>query len=166
MPLLPLNNFFSTSSSNRRYLNLNFESSFRPIIFIFRLYGVDVGSIKTPIGRWITHFYALFCLALNVGINIQTRLVFKLSFVIVGESNITSAYKLLGDVIFLVGYIGNHLILLFFVRPRFTTEVMQSFRLVENQLNDERLFTKIQRFSTVCIVITLFLVWIIYICLL
>ena len=136
----------------------DFESSFRPIIFIFRLYGVDVGSIKTPIGRWITHFYAVFCLALNVGINIQTRLVFKLLFVIVGESNITSAYKLLGDVIFLVGYIGSHLILLFFVRPRFTTEVMESFRLVENQLNDERLFIKIRRFSIVCIAITLFLV--------
>ena len=62
----------------------------------------------------------------------------------------TIAYQAFTELIKFTGYIGNHLILLFYVRPRFAA-VLQSIRQVQNQIIDERLFLKVKRFSIVCV---------------
>ena len=137
---------------------MNFESGFRPIIVCLRFIGVDVGSTvdgkgqtKTTIRRWLSYFYAFFCLVFNIGFNIYCRLGY-LIFFDVFASGTTSAYDAFLAINSFTSYIGNHLILFFFVRPRFAA-VLQSFRHVQNQIFDEHIFLKVQRFSIVCVAI-------------
>ena len=136
---------------------MDFESvCLRPIIVCLRFIGVDVGSTvdgngqtKTTIRRSLSHFYAFFCLVFNIGFNIYCRLG-DLIFFDVFASETTTAYDAFLSMNSFTTYIGNHLILLFYVSPRFAV-VLQSFRLVQNQIIDERLFLKVKRFSIVCV---------------
>ena len=99
---------------------MNFESGFRPIIVCLRFIGVDVGSTvdgkgqtKTTIRRWLSYFYAFFCLVFNIGFNIYCRLGY-LIFFDVFASGTTTAYDAFLAINSFTSYIGNQAI----VSPR------------------------------------------------
>ena len=151
MSVLLSNNVFSSSSAHPN--ELHFESSFRPIVFVLRILGVDVGAASSVGGQMMTNIYALMWLIFNFGVNVYVRFI-SLAFFFY---ELTASYNLVLDVSFTISAIGSHLILLFFIRPRFAT-VMQSFRLVEHQLNDHHLFIKVRRFAIASVTLTLLLV--------
>ena len=159
MSVLLSNNVFSLSSAHPNELHFviyELLSSFRPIVFVLRIFGVDLGAASSVGGQMkamLTNIYALMWLIFNVGINVYVRFI-SLAFFFY---EFTASYNLVLDVSFTISAIGSHLILLFFIRPRFAT-VMQSFRLVEHQLNDHHLFIKVRRFAIASVTLTLLLV--------
>lgn len=118
---------------NNLSLKLDFEWCFYPIVFSLRCLGVDLlpSERRMKTSRWLTHIYALIWLISNVGMYTFNRFVSKSNFI---NNDFTTVYNMSYSVIVMIGYVGSHLILLFFIRPRFAP-LMNSFRLLKNQLN-------------------------------
>ena len=118
---------------NNLSLKLDFEWCFYPIVFSLRCLGVDLlpSERRMKTSRWLTHIYALIWLISNVGMYTFNRFVSKSNFI---NNDFTAVYNMSYSVIVMIGYVGSHLILLFFIRPRFAP-LMNSFRLLKNQLN-------------------------------
>ena len=115
---------------------------------MLRILGVDIrsaaNSIRTRINRWLTNTYALICLIYEVIVTIYARFISNYLILFNGW---TSLYDTITNVIFTLGYVGSHLIFLIFIAA-----VMQSFRLVKNHLNvDRMIFIKVRRFATACV---------------
>ena len=137
-----------------RELKLDFEWSFRPIILFLRFLGVDLLPPSTRIKRWMSHCYALFCLFIfNFGINIYFRFLSEDEY----NYKFTSIYNFVTNGIITITYVSDHSISLFFIRPRFAN-LMKLFRLLENEINDQRIFIQIRRFTLCILTLNLLLV--------
>ena len=148
-----------------RELKLDFEWSFRPIVLFLRCLGVDLSPSegKTRVRRWLTHFYALFCLILARSISIFWHFLGPIDSAVTAANDylklfrFTTAYSSTVFFIHLIAHVGNHLILLLFIRKRFPA-LMKIFCQLQNELSNQRVFIKIRRFTICCITFSLFLV--------
>ena len=157
--LIPVAAFSSVqyaSMLNNLSLKYDFDWSFRPIILFLRCVGIDLSPTdgKMSMRRWLSHCYTLIWFILNVYVNVHFRF---LSMHII-EENFTTFYNFTMNVIITFGFVGNHLLLLCVVRPRFG-HLINSFRLLENQLSNQHVFTKIRRYSLSCVAFILLLVF-------
>ena len=131
-------------------LSLNFEWSFRPVILFLACLGVDLSSRTN---RWFINCYALIWLIFNIASNIYFRFNASLN----AFTAFTTVYRSTFQAFAVIAYVGNHLILVFFIRPKFVA-VMQLFNRLENQLNDQKVFIKTRKFSISCVALTLLVV--------